>query len=117
MSEHDNRVASLIEYMKKEGINIKMAALPKYPEPVSVGRHEPDIIGKNSSIVAIGEAKTEEDYNSEHSREQYEDFGKSKADKVYLHLPYRLFGEMWNILAELGVKRKYTLVYYSKERV
>lgn len=116
MSDHDKRVVSLIEFMKKKGFTIKMAALPEYQKPITINRHEPDVIGKSMKEVAIGEAKTEEDYNSEHSLEQYEDFGKSKANIVYLHLPLQLHSEVQRILEKLNVRGKYSLLYYTSEK-
>ena len=116
MSEHDQRVSSLVKYMQENEFIVNMAAIPGYDDPILIGRHEPDAIGKNGSVIAIGEAKTEEDYNSQHSREQYEDFGKSNADKVYLHLPLNLHSEVRRILEILGVSGKYILLHYTREQ-
>jgi len=120
MTEHDQRVKSLISYMDNKGINIHAAACPdsSYPEPKNIGRHEPDIVGSinGGSILVIGEAKTEEDYNTDHSKEQYYDFGISSAKEVFVHLPLILHDELRKILKGLGVNEKYTLVYYTSEK-
>lgn len=116
MNDHDKRVSSLIKYVEEKGYTVKMAALPGYQEPVSIGRHEPDVIAKSTTSVVIGEAKTEEDYNSEHSIEQYEDFGKSKASIVYLHLPLQFHSEAQQILQKLNVRDKYSLLCYISEK-
>ncbi len=116
MSEHDKRVRSLAAYMLKQGFSIKMVALSGYNEPIAVGRHEPDVISKNESRIAIGEAKTEDDYGSEHSLEQYKDFGESVADVVYLHLPLKFHSEVKQTLQNIGVMQKYILLHYASEK-
>lgn len=120
MTEHDQRVKSLVAYMDSKGINIHAAVYPDspYPEPKNIGRHEPDVVGSinGGSTLVIGEAKTEEDYNADHSKEQYYDFGISSANEVFVHLPLVLHNELRNILRELGVNEKYTLVCYTSEK-
>lgn len=116
MNDHDKRVKSLIKYMQEKGFVIEMAALSDYQEPIPIGRHEPDVIGKSATAITIGEAKTEDDYKSEHSLEQYEDFGKSKASIIYLHLPLKFHAEVRLILTRLGVISKYSLLFYTSEK-
>lgn len=94
MNDHDRLVNSLVSALQKEGYTISSAALQGYSQPHKIGRHEPDIIGKDpNGLVILGEAKTSDDIDTERSREQYLDFsnrimsdGLLKGRQVPLHI-------------------------------
>lgn len=94
MNEHDRLVNSLVLALQKEGYTILSASLDGYSQPHRIGRHEPDIIGKDANgLVILGEAKTSDDIDTERSREQYLDFsnrimsdGLLKGRQVPLHI-------------------------------
>lgn len=111
---HDGIVVGLVGYCKGKGWVVDTAALPGYTEPPKIGRHEPDMTGRNQGgVVIIGEAKTGEgDLGTAHSREQYQDFSSREMVKTktpcpfYVCVPKEHKAELERVLAEEGVLNK-----------
>ncbi|KKT67234.1 MAG: hypothetical protein UX25_C0042G0008 [Candidatus Woesebacteria bacterium GW2011_GWC2_45_9] len=94
MDEHQKLVNLLIGALQKDGYEVLRAVGANYPDPYTIGRHEPDIIARDSTgLLVIGEAKTHDDISSERSQQQYLDFssrvmseGMLKGRPVPLHI-------------------------------
>lgn len=116
MDEHQRLVNLLISAFQKEGYTILRATSGNFPEPYKIGRHEPDIIATDQSgLIIIGEAKTEDDINSDQSQEQYLDFsnrimseGLLKGKHISLHIiiPKNSSPSLRQSLTNLGISNK-----------
>lgn len=75
--EHQNSVRRIVEYVKalvpKETLDRICADLPDYEKPsLAYDSFIPDVEYSYNGTLILGEAKTYDDYNREHSRKQYE---------------------------------------------
>jgi hypothetical protein len=115
--EHQALVKALMDKFVNDGLSIEKAAYAGYEEPYTVGRHEPDIIARDSSteLLYIGEAKLCADLSSERTQEQFEDFatkfmsrGRSQNASVPFHIiaPTSCAQAVWTILGQLGLDRR-----------
>jgi hypothetical protein len=114
--EHQRLVKALMDLFEKDGLKIVEAAYEGYSEPIKQGRHEPDILARNSDgLLVVGEAKRCDDLNSARSREQFHDFsnrvmpkGKLEGTTVPFHVitPKKCKAEIWEVLRELGLSDK-----------
>lgn len=74
--QHQKLVLALIEHFKlRLGYTILGASYNGYLEPDQHGRHEPDIVARDSKgILHLAEAKLGDDILSETAKEQFLDF-------------------------------------------
>ena len=120
---HRSIVSALIRHFQGQGFEIVAAAASGYAEPAAHGRHEPDVVGRRKDgVLVLGEAKTGEgDLNTEHSREQYQDFANRVMTTSHVPCPFYLCvpraeeGTAKAILRELGVlgKTHVTVLVYG----
>ena len=89
---HKQRVAGLLDYLRRQGVAVTHAVgSTQLSDPHSVGRHEPDAIGRLGRTVWIGEAKTGEgDLFTEHTLEQLYDFSHQVMTGTHLACPFVL---------------------------
>lgn len=116
MDVHQKLVNALIAAFQNKGYTILRAVANAYPVPYKIGRHEPDIIAKDSNgLLIIGEAKIGEDLLAERSKEQFLDFsnrimseGLLRGEKIPLHIivPQKDVGVLRQVLASLGLENK-----------
>jgi len=73
---HQKLVMALLEHFKtKLGYTVFKASHNGYAEPDMHGRHEPDIVARDSKgVLHLGEAKVGDDIISETAKEQFLDF-------------------------------------------
>lgn len=116
-NQHQAMVGSLISYFQSIGLNIICAAYEGYNQCSPEGRHQPDVKAKDSAsgLISIGEVKTADDLNSDHTKEQLVDFSSrvmtsgQSAGKVvpfYLLVPEAAVGDAWRAIRELGLSEK-----------
>lgn len=91
--EHQKLVAALVDHFKtKLGFVILSAALPNFTAPVAHGRHEPDIVARDSSgVLHIAEAKASyDDIFSETAKEQFIDFSNRIMTGTNIAVPFHI---------------------------
>ncbi len=120
---HKSIVRALIEYFTGQRWTVTAAASSDFPEPETVGRHEPDVVAKDGGqIIVYGEAKTGEgDIGTQHSREQYRDFSsRMMTDSgvscpFYICVPRNQETHLRGVFAEegLGSKSNVTVLVYG----
>lgn len=116
--EHIRFVEMIIDYVKdvipEEKSNLLMVDLPSYNHPVlSYSNFIPDVKYKQEDLLIIGEAKTIDDFNREHSRKQYEAYldeckmfpGKSI---IVISIPWNLLLTAKNHFKLLKKRNNYT---------
>jgi hypothetical protein len=102
---HHTLVSSLASRLALEGVDWQYGAgFGTLPAPPRVGRHEPDLLGRDAGgAIVIGEAKLGPELLSEHTAEQLADFSTyapdDEAATLYLMVP---FG--WKAEAEEAVR-------------
>jgi hypothetical protein len=72
-SEHDKKVESLAENLKKQGFSVQ-ADIPGYDKPTSFGGMRPDVIGRKGRERRIYEIETPDSVNSVRDRKQQQEF-------------------------------------------
>ena len=113
--EHQNFVKRIVEYVEtivpdeyKDRIR---ADLPEFEKPtLAYDSFIPDVLYSYDGYLIIGEAKTYDDYNREHSRRQYEAYVKecinfSGKSTIVIAVPWQLYITAKNHFMQL--KRKY----------
>lgn len=113
--EHQNFVKRIIEYVRRivpsETYDKIYADLPEYTKPsLAYDSYIPDVLYSYQGMLVVGEAKTFDDYNREHSRKQYEAYIKECKKYpgeavVVVAVPWQLFITAKNHFVLL--KRKY----------
>ncbi|MCX6718748.1 MAG: hypothetical protein NTY81_04130 [Candidatus Staskawiczbacteria bacterium] len=90
--EHQKLVAALIEHFKsKLGYVILSASHSGYNDPEKHGRHEPDIVAKDSrGVLHLAEAKVGDDIFSENSKEQFVDFSNRIMTGTNTPVPFHI---------------------------
>jgi len=116
--EHQKIVQGLIEHFKKKGFTIICAAYDDYDECPKKGRHEPDVIAKDSrGLHYIGEAETCDSLNGEDTGEQFQDFSnrqmiKDKQDvPFYIGIPKSCEDDLKTTLKNLNLWNKDNIHY------
>ena len=72
---HQQLVLELVEWMQQQGVDVTHASGGlALPDPIAVGRHEPDAIGSFGGVTWYGEAKVGPDLDDQTSQEQFHDF-------------------------------------------
>jgi len=115
--EHKRLVKFLIDHLKKEGFETTCATHEGYDECPKIKGRIPDVKGynKEQELVAFGEAKTSDDFDSDRTKEQFRVFsnrvmssGKSKDKAVPFHIGITKGSEqqLENCLKELGLDKK-----------
>lgn len=110
--EHQNIVKGMIASFEKDGLTIQCAALNGYDECSKYGRHEPDVVAKDSSGLAyIGEAETCDSLTAQDTKEQFEDFATRHMTKdgrdvpFYIGIPKGCENKLLEVLGELGLRK------------
>ena len=105
--EHQTIVLGLINHFKKKNFSIICAAYSGYSECDKQGRHEPDVVAKDSSgLLHIGEAETCDSLRNEDTIEQFKDFSSRSMtnDKrvvpFYIGIPKGCEDELLSVLKE-----------------
>lgn len=90
--QHQKLVAALIEHFKtKLGYTIISASINGYGEPIKQGRHEPDIIARDSrDILHLAEAKIGDDIFSDITKEQFLDFSSRIMTASNTPVPFHI---------------------------
>ena len=91
--QHQKLVAALVDHFRsKLGLTILSAALPNFNAPVAHGRHEPDIIARDSSgVLHLAEAKASyDDIFSEKAKEQFIDFSNRTMTGTNTIVPFHI---------------------------
>lgn len=116
--EHQEIVKSLIDHFKKKGLTIICAAYEDYDECGKKGRHEPDVVVKDSSgLHYIGEAETCDSLDDTDTEEQFQDFSNrqmkdSKKDiPFYIGIPKSCEQELLDKLKELDIEDRENISY------
>src|SRR5256885_126187 len=95
---HRSLAHNLHGYLHYEGVTITHSvATPSLPDPVRIGRHEPDVIGYRGNCLCIGEAKRGPELFDLHTQEQLFDFSRYPVtgfarSTFFLYVP-REYGE------------------------
>ncbi|MFA4872095.1 MAG: hypothetical protein WC610_03535 [Patescibacteria group bacterium] len=91
-SQHQKLVSALIGYfINNLGYEILSASIDNYADPVKQGRHEPDIIARDSSgVIHIAEAKLGDDLVSNIAKEQFEDFSNRIMASNNMIVPFHI---------------------------
>lgn len=117
---HDQLVIDLANALIKEGLTITHVALPGYQNPPKFGRHEPDIVATDlSGLIHLGEAKTDNDIDSDHTREQLEDFSSrymiidKRMVPFHVVVPKHLYEKLDNKLLGMGLTQPHVYKWYS----
>ncbi len=73
--EHQSLVKGLIDEFEAKGKKIICADYGEYPRCEKIGRHEPDVVARDSSgLEYIGEAETCDSLNNKDTIEQFTDY-------------------------------------------
>ncbi len=91
--QHQKLVAALADYFRtKLGFTILSAVLPNFTAPVAHGRHEPDIVARDSGgVLHIAKAKASyEDIFSEIAKEQFIDFSNRIMTGTNTIVPFHI---------------------------
>ena len=118
--EHQEIVQGLINHFKKKGLTIICAAYEGYDECEKRGRHEPDVVAKDSSgLHYIGEAETCDSLDDTDTEEQFEDFSNmqmkdsEKDVPFYIGIPKSCEQELLDKLKELGIEDLDNIYYVT----
>ena len=113
--EHQKYVKRIVEYVRhivpSETYDKICADLPDYVKPsLAYDSYIPDVLYSYKGTLIVGEAKTYDDYNREHSRKQYEAYIRECKNYpgdsiVVIAVPWQLFVTAKNHFVLL--KRKY----------
>lgn len=89
---HQKLVAALIEYFRtKLGYTILSASHNGYVDPDQHGRHEPDIVAKDSKgVLHLAEAKVGDDIFSDTAKEQFLDFSSRVMTGTNTPVPFHI---------------------------
>jgi len=89
---HQRLVAALLTHFKtKLGYTIISASINGHPEPDKHGRHEPDIVAKDSrGVLHLAEAKVGDDIFSETAKEQFLDFSNRVMTDSNIPVPFHI---------------------------
>jgi len=104
----------MIQYFRgKLGYTILNASYEGYDEPEAHGRHEPDIVARDSDeILHLAEAKLGEDLSSSTTEEQFLDFSNRVMPETDIPIPFHIIvyaGDKQNLidkLRQLGLEQK-----------
>lgn len=91
--QHQKLVAALVDHFRnKFGLTVLSAALPNFTAPVAHGRHEPDIVARDSNgVLHIAEAKANyDDIFSEAAKEQFIDFSNRIMTGTNTIVPFHI---------------------------
>ena len=87
--EHQEIVKGLINHFESKGLTIICAAYEGYDECKKEGKHEPDVVAKDSSgLHYIGEAETCDSLDDPDTEEQFNDFSHRKMTKSEKSVPF-----------------------------
>lgn len=116
MDEHQRLLNALSTALQEKGYHVLYQEGLSGQEPYAIGRHEPDIIAKDSTgLLIIGEAKTGQDLEEQRSKEQFIDFssrimseGILKGKEIPLHIivPQNDSARLRRLLISLGLSNK-----------
>lgn len=110
--QHQKLVAALAGHFRsKLGLTILNATLPNFNNPVAYGRHEPDIVARDSSgVLHLAEAKANyDDIFSETAKEQFTDFSNLVMAETKVVVPFHIVvfkedeSHLLNHLNQLGL--------------
>lgn len=90
---HQSLTQALLVTLKGQyGAQPVQASLPNFPEPIKMGRHEPDLISQDSTgLYHVGESKTGDgDLWTEHAKEQFLDFANRVMTRDRRPLPFHI---------------------------
>jgi hypothetical protein len=115
-NQHRRLVKRLIDELVKSGVRILTADFEGYLKPRRQGRHEPDVVGEDSSgLLVIGEAKLCQDLTTLHTYEQLRDFSSRQmgdgalegvAVPFHIIIPMDCSPELHRILKDLNLHDK-----------
>lgn len=91
--QHQKLVVALVDFFRnKFGFTILSAALPNYSSPSKHGRHEPDIVARDSKgVLHIAEAKASYgDILSDTTKEQFLDFSSRIMTETKIAVPFHI---------------------------
>jgi len=109
--EHQRLVGELISWMQTEGYRIRCGNYGNLSQCKEVRGYIPDVKGSSNDLNAYGEAKTEDDIDNNHSKNQFRVFAnrvmkKSKAPcPFYIAIPKGSENDLRRVLRELGLNR------------
>lgn len=116
MDEHQQLLNALSTSLRGRGFEVIYQVGSQGREPFAIGRHEPDLIARDSSgLLIVGEAKTGADLDTQRSREQFVDFSsrimsegilKGKEIPFHIIVPEENSARLRQILASLGLSHK-----------
>jgi len=89
---HQKLVAALVNHFRtKLGYTIVSASINGHTEPDERGRHEPDIVAKDSrGVLHLAEAKVGDDIFSETAKEQFIDFSSRIMTGSNIPVPFHI---------------------------
>jgi len=113
-NEHKKLVKGIIDHFESKGLKIISAAYDGFEKCEIIGNNEPDVIAKkpNDDNYYIGEAKTCENLTTDHTIEQFEDFGNTvilKKGETRTYLPFCIavpkncIDDLKSFLIEIGL--------------
>jgi len=83
---HNKMLRSWVNTLKNNGYTDFYVALPEFSAPKKIGKHIPDFTAKAPDGNSIGEVKTCNDIDNDHTKEQLMDYSKT-GSKVLLLVP------------------------------
>ncbi len=106
--EHHNLVCKGARYISSRHADVLSVYIDDYsslgqPKPLYYLQYEPDIIAEGSEFLIIGEAKTETDVLTAHSKRQYDSYLKyqdrnERDAYFYLFVPWKIQASAHNYL-------------------
>jgi hypothetical protein len=119
--EHQALVKALIDWMRGEGfLEITCAAYEGHEEcPKTEKGHIPDAKGWDQArrLVAYGEAKTADDIDNDHSKDQFRDFSGRPMENsnmvvpLYIAIPKGSEDALKKVLEELGLNNDPNVIW------
>jgi hypothetical protein len=109
--KHQELVGHLISWLQTEGYEIKCGNYGNLTQCEEVKGYIPDVKGSSNGLNAYGEAKTAEDIDNDHSREQFRVFGHrvmtstQKPCPFYVAIPKGSENTLRRVLKELGLDK------------
>lgn len=109
--EHQKLVGQLVSWLQTEGYEIKCGNYGNLGQCEAVEGHIPDVKGHSNGLNAYGEAKTADDIDNEHSKNQFQFFANRKMKKTqklcsfYIAIPKGSEAVLRRVLKELELDK------------
>lgn len=107
---HQELVGQLISWLQTEGYDIRCGNYSNLTQCEEIHGYIPDVKGKSNGLDAYGEAKTADDIDNDHTKEQFQVFGRvmTKTQKhcpCFIAIPKGSENALRRVLRELGLDK------------